>query len=93
MIQTFRCKDTEKIFNRYFSKKFPADIQRKALLKLRSLDNARDINDLRNPPSNHLEILGGDRKGERSIRINKKWRICFIWKGSHAYNVEIIDYH
>ncbi len=71
----------------------PQNIQRSALLKLRSLNQAKTINDLRNPPSNHLEILGGSRKGQHSIRINDQWRICFEWIENNAYNVEITDYH
>jgi proteic killer suppression protein len=93
MIRSFRNKETEKIFNRYFSKKYPHDIQRRALMQLRSLHNARNINDLRNPPSNHFEKLSGDREGQYSIRINKQWRICFKWDGRDAHDVEITDYH
>jgi len=93
MIQSFKCKDTEKIFGRIFSKKFPNDIQRVALRKLRMLTRATTINDLRVPPSNHLELLKGDRKGEYSIRINEQWRICFKWKNGDAFDVEIVDYH
>lgn len=93
MIKTFKSKEAEKIFNRYFSHKLPQSIQRSALLQLRSLNQARNINDLRNPPSNHLEVLTGKRKGQHSIRINEQWRICFIWKENNAYNVEIVDYH
>jgi len=93
MIKSFNNKETEKIFNRYFSKKLPQNIQRSALLQLRSLNQARNINDLRNPPSNHLEKLHGIRKGQHSIKINDQWRICFIWDGNDAYDVEIADYH
>lgn len=93
VIKSFRNKETEKIFNRYFSKKYPEDIQRRALLQLRSLHNAGNINDLRNPPSNHLEKLSGKRAAQHSIRINSQWRICFVWDGSDAHDVEIVDYH
>ena len=93
MIKSFKNKETEKIFNRYFSKKLPQNIQRSALLQLRSLNQARNIIDLRNPPSNHLEKLHGNRKGQHSIKINDQWRICFIWDGNDAYEVEIADYH
>jgi proteic killer suppression protein len=93
MIKSFKDKETEKIFNRYFSKKLPQSIQRSALLQLRSLNQAKNINDLRNPPSNHLEKLGGDRKGQLSIKINDQWRICFVWDDNDAYEVEIADYH
>ena len=57
------------------------------------LDYAHDINDLRVPPSNRLEALKGNRKGQYSMRINDQWRICFVWEGGHAYQVEIVDYH
>ena len=93
MIKSFKNKETEKIFNRYFSKKLPQNIQRSALLQLRSLNQARNINDLRNPPSNHLEKLHGNRKGQHSIKINAQWRICFVWDDNDAYDVEIADYH
>jgi len=93
MIKTFKSKETEKIYNREISKKLPPDIQRTALKKLWMLDAAPDINSLRVPPSNHLEALKGERKGQHSIRINKQWRICFIWKDGDAYDVEIVNYH
>ncbi len=93
VIKSFKNKEIEKIFNRYFSKKLPQNIQRSALLQLRSLNQARNIIDLRNPPSNHLEKLHGNRKGQHSIKINDQWRICFIWDGNDAYEVEIADYH
>jgi len=93
MIKSFKNKETEKIFNRYFSKKLPQNIQRSALLQLRSLNQAKNINDLRNPPSNHLEKLLGNRKGQYSIKINEQWRICFVWDDNDAYDVEIADYH
>jgi proteic killer suppression protein len=93
MIKTFKCKETEKIYNREISKKLPSDIQRTALKKLWMLDAAPDINSLRVPPSNHLEALKGERKGQHSIRINKQWRICFVWNNGDAFDVEIVDYH
>ena len=92
MIKGFRCKETEKVFHRRHSKKF-AGIQRIALRKLLILDAAGSLNDLRVPPSNHLEKLTGDRRGQHSIRINSQWRICFRWKDGHAHGVEIVDYH
>ena len=92
MIKGFRCKDTEKVFQRRHSKKF-AGIQRIALRKLLVLDAAGSLGDLRVPPSNHLEKLTGDRRGQHSIRINDQWRICFRWKDGHAHAVEIVDYH
>ncbi|MBN2426630.1 MAG: type II toxin-antitoxin system RelE/ParE family toxin [Calditrichaceae bacterium] len=93
MIKTFKCKETERIYNREISKKLPLDIQRTALKKLWMLDASPDINTLRVPPSNHLEALKGERKGQHSIRINKQWRICFVWNNSDAFDVEIVDYH
>ena len=93
MIQSFKCKETEKIFNRHFSKKFPNDIQRPALRKLRMLNQARILSDLIVPPGNRLESLHGKREGQHSIRINDQWRICFKWHNNDAYVVEITDYH
>jgi proteic killer suppression protein len=93
MIKSFRCKETEKIFNRIFSKKLPDDIQRPALKKLMMLNRSVSIDDLRIPPNNKLESLKGGRKGQHSIRINDKWRICFKWNGNSASDVEIVDYH
>ena len=93
MILTFKCKETEKVFNRIFSKKFPNDIQRVALRKLRMLSRSTIVNDLRVPPSNHLEPQKGNRKGQYSIRINNQWRVCFKWQNGDAFEVEIVDYH
>lgn len=93
MIKTFRNKTAEKIFNRQFSGKLPHDVQRIARKKLVILDAAIDLNDLRIPPGNRLEMLKGDRKGQYSIRINDQWRICFKWYKGAAYAVEITDYH
>jgi len=93
MIKTFKSKETEKIYNREISNKFPYDIQRNALKKLWMLDAAPDINALRVPPSTHLEALKGKRKGQYSIRINKQWRICFVWSNGDAFDVEVVDYH
>ena len=93
MIRSFNSRETEKIFNREFSQKFPRAIQRSALRKLRMLNRACNLYDLRVLPSNHLEALKGDRKGQYSIRINIRWKICFIWKGEDAYEIEIVDYH
>lgn len=93
MIKSFKCKDTEMIFNREYSKKFPYEIQRNAMKKLWMLDAAPDLQILRVPPSNHLEALKGKRLGQHSVRINKQWRICFIWKDQDAFEVEIVDYH
>jgi proteic killer suppression protein len=93
VIKSFRDKETEKVYSRERSAKLPGDIQQIALRKLRMLNNAQNIHDLRIPPSNRLEKLGGDRKGQYSIRINDQWRICFVWQDNSAHNVEITDYH
>ena len=93
MIKTFACKETEKLFNRQFSRKLPQSIQRVARRKLEILDAAGVLQDLRVSPSNRLEKLWGDRKGQYSIRINDQWRICFEWQSGDAYGVEITDYH
>lgn len=93
MIKSFKCKETEKIFNGKFSKKIPHGIQRRALIKLHSIDVSENVEDLRIPLSNFLEQLQGDRSEQYSIRINKQYRICFEWVNNDAFNVEIIDYH
>ena len=93
MIKSFRDKETGKIYLRERSARLPGDIQQIALRKLRMINNAQNINDLRIPPSNRLEKLSGDRAGQYSIRINDQWRICFVWKDNNAYYVEITDYH
>ena len=93
MIRTFKDEETRKIYQRQRSRKLPVDIQQVALRKLRMVNNAISINDLRVPPANHLEKLKGDRAGQWSIRINEQWRVCFQWKESDAYDVEITDYH
>lgn len=94
MIKSFLDDETKKIFNQQFSLKLPQKIQRIALRKLIMLDNAKSLNDLRVPPSNHLEQLKGDRKGQYSIRINSQYRICFrITPPSDIVEVEIVDYH
>lgn len=71
----------------------PTEIHRTALRKLRMLNQARTLNDLRVPPGNRLEALKGDRHGQYSIRINERWRICFVWEQGDVYEVEIVDYH
>ena len=93
MIRTFRCKETEKLFQGRFSAKLPQAIQRTAAMKLKMLHAASILETLRVPPSNHLEALHHEREGQHSIRINRQWRICFSWRGSDAYDVEIVDYH
>jgi toxin HigB-1 len=93
MIKSFNCKETEKLFHGRFSAKLPQDIQRTTAIKLKMLNAATVLETLRIPPSNYLEVLRGDREGQHSIRINKQWRICFVWQGNDAYDVEIVDYH
>jgi len=93
MISSFKCKETEKIFNGKFSSKLPQTIQRLAARKLDYLDAAGELDDLRSPPGNHLEVLKEDRTGQHSIRINDQWRICFVWRDNNALDVEIVDYH
>lgn len=93
MIVSFKDSETEKIYNLTRARRLPSDIQQIALRKLRMINNARNINDLRVPPANRLEKLTGNRAGQYSIRINDQWRICFDWQDDNAYNVEIVDYH
>lgn len=93
MIRSFSDKEAEKIFDLQISRKLPQDIQQVALRKLRMLNNARRLDDLRMPPANRLEKLSGDRAGQYSIRINAQWRICFEWRGGDIFELEITDYH
>ena len=93
MIASFRDREAETIWAGLRSRRLPADIQAAALRKLRLLNNARHIDDLRVPPGNRLEAPRGDRSGQHSIRINGQWRICFVWRDSNAHQVEIVDYH
>ncbi|MEK6406723.1 MAG: type II toxin-antitoxin system RelE/ParE family toxin [Acidobacteriota bacterium] len=93
MIRSFRCRETERIFQRQFTRKFPRDIQQRAFMKLNAIDAATTLQDLHLPPSNRLEALKGNRKGQHSLRINDQWRICFVWQRGHAEQVEIVDYH
>ena len=93
MIDDFLDAETKRIWRGERSRKLPSDIQRTARRKLRMLNNAAILMDLRLPPSNRLEALKGDRRGQHSIRVNDQWRICFIWSAGHASRVEIVDYH
>ena len=93
MIKSFKGKETEKIFNRLFSKQLPQEIQHLARRKLIIIDSATDVEVLRIPPGNRLEALKGIRKGQHSIRTNDQWRICFRWEAEDAFDVEITDYH
>ncbi len=92
MIQSFCCHDTEKLFNDEYVGRF-GSIEQIARRKLEIIDVSEKLDDLRQPPGNHLEALKGKRKGQCSIRINNKWRICFRWKTGNAWDVEIVDYH
>ncbi|MGV7235693.1 MAG: type II toxin-antitoxin system RelE/ParE family toxin [Nitrosomonadaceae bacterium] len=93
MIKSFKCRETERIYQGRFSHRLPRDIQRLAARKLEMLAAASQLQSLRIPPSNRLEKLKGNRSGQHSLRINDQWRICFVWKSGDAYDVEIVDYH
>lgn len=93
MIQSFADPETELIWSGRRSRKLPPDIQSVALRKLRMLNQARVLQDMRIPPGNRLEALKGARKGQHSIRINDQWRICFEWQDGGPHHVEIVDYH
>ena len=93
MIKSFRCRETERLFKREPVRKIPHNLLASALRKLLILDAAENLEDLRSPPGNRLEPLKRDRSGQYSIRINDQFRICFVWHGNNAYNVEIVDYH
>jgi proteic killer suppression protein len=92
VIRSFRSSDTERLFRRESVRRFKP-IERQALRKLDLLDAAPDLRTLSTLPGNRLEKLKGDREGQHSIRINDQWRICFVWREGHAYEVEIVDYH
>ena len=93
MIKSFRNKTTEAVFNGEAPKGFPADLVGVARRKLRYLNAANGLGDLRAPPGNRLEALMGDRRGQHSIRINDQFRVCFIWTAEGPTEVEIVDYH
>ncbi len=93
MIKSFGDKETEKIWNGLVSRKLPNEIQNVGRRKLRMINNAQNINDLRVPPANHLEKLEGNLKEFCCIRINQQWRVVFRWQNNDAYDVKIMDYH
>jgi proteic killer suppression protein len=93
MIRSFRNREAERIWQGQRSRKFPSNVQDRALRKLRQLDASQTLEDLRNPPGNQLEALRADRAGQWSVRINDQWRICFRWSKGEAHDVEIVDYH
>ena len=93
MIQSFKCKETAKIFKEGYSRKFPGSITKAAIIRLVMLNRSCKLDDLKIPPSNHLEKLYGNREGQYSIRINDKYRVCFKWHENNAFEVEIVDYH
>jgi toxin HigB-1 len=92
VIRSFRCADTARLFRRESVRRFKA-IERQALRKLDLLDATPDLRTLSTLPGNRLEKLKGAREGQRSLRINDQWRICFVWRKGLAYEVEIVDYH
>jgi proteic killer suppression protein len=93
MIKSFADKETEKIYHRNYSKKFPEEIQQRAYRKMLQIDLMTELKELQSPPGNRLEKLKGNRDGQHSIRINQQWRICFKWQEGDAFDVEIVDYH
>jgi toxin HigB-1 len=93
VIRSFRDKTTEAVFEGESPKGFPADLVRVARRKLRYLNAAAELGDLKSPPGNRLEALAGDRKGQHSIRVNDQFRVCFVWTNEGPTDVEIVDYH
>ena len=93
MIQGFACRRTQQLWIEHEAGRFPPDVAKRALGKLAQLEASMRLDDLRVPPSNHLELLKGKRKGQHSIRVNDQWRICFVWTDSGPIGIELIDYH
>ncbi|HRK94858.1 MAG TPA: type II toxin-antitoxin system RelE/ParE family toxin [Rhodospirillales bacterium] len=93
MIKSFADPETERIWSGQRSRRLPSDIQAVALRKLRLLNQAKVLGDLRVPPGNRLEALKGDRMGQHSVRINDRWRICFVWREGGPSDVGVVDYH
>lgn len=93
MIRSFRSRETDEIWNGKLSRRLPAGIQQVARRKLRMLNNASSLEDLRIPPANRLEALARERRGQHAVRVNDQYRVCFVWRNGDAYEVEIVDYH
>jgi proteic killer suppression protein len=93
MIQSFADSEAERFYTTGRSRRLPTEIRARAAMRLTQLNAATKIEDLKSPPSNHLEALRGDRKGKWSIRINQQWRVCFRFSKGDAVDVEIVDYH
>lgn len=93
MIQSTRGKRAANALKGIYGKGFPGELVKRTRAMLSALDAAVVLDDLRFPPGNHLEELKGDRAGQHSVRINRKWRICFVWTANGPANVEIVDYH
>jgi len=93
VIQSFACEETQRIYDGKVSRKLPQDLLNVMQRKLRMLDAASKIIDLRVPPNNQLEALKGNRRGQYSIRVNRQWRLCFRWSENGPANVELVDYH
>jgi len=93
MIASFRDRETERLWQSGRSRNLPADLERRAFIKLALLNAAVTLSNLRVPPGNRLEALHGGREGQHSIRINDQYRVCFVWRDGNAFDVEIVDYH
>ena len=93
MIASFRDRETEELWRSGKSRRIPADLERRAFKKLAILNAAITLDNLKVPPGNHLEALGGNRTGQHSIRVNDQYRVCFVWRDGNAFEVEIVDYH
>ena len=91
--RSFGSKDTERIWHEQYVKRVDRTVLRATLRKLELIHAAKDVEDLRVPPGNRLELLVGDRRGQHSIRVNAQWRLCFVWREGGADNVELVDYH
>jgi len=93
MIRSFADKRTAALFQGHAVKRMQKSLQQRAHEKLLMLDAATDLSDLRVPPGNRLEPLKSDRRGQYSVRVNDQWRVCFVWRGGNAHDVEVVDYH